>query len=734
MRIGLVSRELWPFGGAGIGVYAAAMARAWARAGHHVHLITAPYPDLPASGVLDSGVHVHVADPASAPPLPFHFLRHAWAAHARLRALHAAAPFDYIEFPDYGGEGCVALACRQAAGEYAPAVIGVRLHTPTVLCRSLNDEAWLSPDLAALEHAEAQVLAGADVLISPSHALLQWVRDHLPRTVVIPGEVVPYPFDFDASFPAGAVPAAPERAAAPTTADAGQACIVYAGRLERRKGVHVLVSAVCRLLDAGRDLRVRLIGGDTRTGPGASSCAAWLRRAIPSVWQDRFEFAGAQSRAETIAAMTRAHVCCFPSLWENFPNACLEAMAAGAAVVASDSGGLAEIIRHEESGLLFRSGQAADLSRALARVLDDAELCRRLRREAPRRVAELCDPPAIVARLEALIRQVQGPGGGVRPGNAAPSRDRAGRSGVGIVLATENAPAAAITRTLDSLAAQSVEPDDVLVICCEDGECPPPVSSACLLGRRWRMLPCRGWRLGEQWDAGVRAAQARWIVTLRAGVILEPRFLHSSLDALERAPGTRWLWPAWTRPGVGAPSAAPEPAASDCWPAFVPGPELPLDLLLAGVQEPPPAAIFERDLIAELEGWDSDAWPDEPLDLWCRIAARNLQGVVLTEVLVHDSGQRHRADPPLPPVAHSRARLIARHAPTLAHPDRLARLLLARHAPLPDVETIRRRIVSQNLRYRLADHINHVLKTLRLQRAVKGLVIWLTGWNQARRR
>src|SRR5205814_8084426 len=79
------------------------------------------------------------------------------------------------------------------------------------------------------------------------------------------------------------------------------------------------------------------------------------------------------SRAELPAAYRRATVCVVPSLWEGFGYVAAEAMACGAAVVASRVGGLAEIIEDGKSGMLIEPGNANDLAAGILSLINDAE-------------------------------------------------------------------------------------------------------------------------------------------------------------------------------------------------------------------------------------------------------------------------------------------------------------------------------------------------------------------------
>src|SRR5439155_17641773 len=79
--------------------------------------------------------------------------------------------------------------------------------------------------------------------------------------------------------------------------------------------------------------------------------------------------------AERLAA---ADIFVLPSRSEAFPNALLEAMAAGLPVVASAVGGILEIVEHGRTGLLVPPGDASALADRLMRVMADPALGRRL--------------------------------------------------------------------------------------------------------------------------------------------------------------------------------------------------------------------------------------------------------------------------------------------------------------------------------------------------------------------
>jgi glycosyltransferase involved in cell wall biosynthesis len=80
-------------------------------------------------------------------------------------------------------------------------------------------------------------------------------------------------------------------------------------------------------------------------------------------------------------------------------------MAAGTPIVASDTGGIPELIRHEETGLLVPPRDAQALAAAIERLHGDEALRRRLAEAARRRLGEF-STEAIAGRLENVYRRV----------------------------------------------------------------------------------------------------------------------------------------------------------------------------------------------------------------------------------------------------------------------------------------------------------------------------------------
>ena len=99
-----------------------------------------------------------------------------------------------------------------------------------------------------------------------------------------------------------------------------------------------------------------------------------------------------------------------PSVTESFGLAALEALACGVPVVAARVGGLPEVVRDGEDGLLCESGDVAAMAAAVARVLGDDALHARMAASARARVMTSFRREPLVARYEACYRRLVGQG------------------------------------------------------------------------------------------------------------------------------------------------------------------------------------------------------------------------------------------------------------------------------------------------------------------------------------
>ena len=566
MRIALVSREFAPFHGSGVGVYAAEAARAWTAAGHEVHVLTGDHPGLSeGAAALFPGVRIHILDlqdgMAERLPEPRGAVQWPLGVLERLTDLHARTPLDLVEFPDLHGEGSLAIRARRLEGALPGAVLAVRLHMPTFLIDHANQRVWRGRLRAYLHELERDAIAGADLVLAPCRAVVEAIEglgvglERAGRAVV----VSPNPF-VPGVRPDGETRNAPDnhRAAdmsAPPPQDSNDE-IVFIGRLERRKGVDVLVKAAARLLRDRPNTTVRLIGKDTDTAPLDTSVARWLADMIPIDLRDRIVLEGHVERKAAIAAAERAGVLCFPATWDNWPYAVLEAMAAGRCIVASNASGHAEMLEHEHTALLVEPGDVAGLAAALARALDDADLRASLGNAARARAMEWGDPArfaretieAVENARRGLNTEAQSRRAGAEARRGEESQDHSQiattASDVTVVIPHRDM-GAFLLEALESLDQQTLPGCNVIVV--DDGSEHPRTTG--VLDRLERdgfggldLRLIRHAQPGESQgpaaarNAGIHAATTDFVLTLDADDLLDPDCLARLHAVMHRDP------------------------------------------------------------------------------------------------------------------------------------------------------------------------------------------------------
>jgi glycogen synthase len=373
LNICLISEEFPPeTGWGGIGTYAYNLALGLAAQGHGVHVIARGWGKYHVQTVGDVRVHrVSIPEPSwrrGTHFLNLHFpetrqiLFWSLRANQAISRISAAEGLDVIESSEYHAQGLIA-ALRQRR---VPMV--VKLHSPAYLLSRVNGtlvggSQW---DARISERLEYSLAQQARMVTSPSRQLAEEVARtwSLDRKSV---RVIPNPID-DELFQT-------RDDAVPETLD-----VVYVGRVERRKGVETLIEALPAILNDFPRARVRLVGKDHPSGPGGMSMSDHLRQRLKDlrVPETAVEFHGPVDRAALPGVYGAAAVCVIPSLWENFPYTCLEAMASGCAVVASASGGIPEIISDEVDGLLVPSHCPSALATTVTRLLSDPPLRRLL--------------------------------------------------------------------------------------------------------------------------------------------------------------------------------------------------------------------------------------------------------------------------------------------------------------------------------------------------------------------
>ncbi|HEU5098936.1 MAG TPA: glycosyltransferase family 4 protein [Roseiflexaceae bacterium] len=166
--------------------------------------------------------------------------------------------------------------------------------------------------------------------------------------------------------------------------------LLFVGDLSREKGVHILLRAYAGLESAPPLVLIGRQCLDTPRDipPNVRILNDWPHEAVMQAWR-------------------RSSIGLAPSVWaEPFGIVVIEAMASGCPVIASRTGGISDIVLHEETGVLVPPGDVLALRYALNRLLHDPGLRQRMGRAGQSRVAEF-QAHSVVPRVEQVYRQLE---------------------------------------------------------------------------------------------------------------------------------------------------------------------------------------------------------------------------------------------------------------------------------------------------------------------------------------
>ncbi len=157
--------------------------------------------------------------------------------------------------------------------------------------------------------------------------------------------------------------------------------ILCVGRLAPEKGHLVLLDALVLLRERGVTVRCRLVG----EGPMRSAIES--RAAVLDI-RDQLTLMGAQGADQVMRLYPSAAMVVLPSLSEGIPVTLMEAMRCGLPVVASRVGGVAELVRDHETGLVVAPGYARELADAIQWVLEHPASAAEMGQRAVRMIDE----------------------------------------------------------------------------------------------------------------------------------------------------------------------------------------------------------------------------------------------------------------------------------------------------------------------------------------------------------
>lgn len=396
MNIAVLSYEYPPDTGfGGIGTYTYYHARALVKLGHSVHVFAGAtrngifheeHDGVRVTRVKKEGWLHQLLRPARSGRC-FWFSNRMETANGVYTAMRDALTrerFDIIESPECGADAAAVSLLLNVP-------LAVRFHSPARLIMGGYQVPALDRRLTGF--VEQIAIDRAAIRTSCSRFLAEEVRAKMG--VPAPIHVIPNGIDVELFDRAddGDVEA---RFGIPRHA----LTILFANRLEERKGVHLLADIAIPVMQAHSHVHFVLAGRDLFD----YAANVLLPRLRETGLEHRVHVLGGVTLPDVRALLKRADIFLLPSLWENCPYSCLEAMTAGRAIVSSDCGGMPELIADGANGVLARSGDAGSFARRIEELIDDRDRRERLGAAARRTVEQRLTDVEIARRTVDLYR------------------------------------------------------------------------------------------------------------------------------------------------------------------------------------------------------------------------------------------------------------------------------------------------------------------------------------------
>jgi glycosyltransferase involved in cell wall biosynthesis len=272
-----------------------------------------------------------------------------------------------------------------------PDIAQINLRTPYA-CTPALVAATVTPGVraVAVEHLP----------LASSSRFRRWLKRHLSGRLgahVAVSDATARAVEAEAALPVGSIRTihngVTEVEAVPPRSTDAPPIVVVVGRLNRQKGIDILLAALVDL----PDVTARIIGdGPEREALTEMAARLGLGRRVTFLpWQ-----------RDVVRQLAQADALVLPSRVEGLPLVVLEAMLAGVPVLATDVGGLRECVVPDRTGILVPPEDPAALAEALRRLLGDLELRQRLASSARSYALEHFTASAMTSAYETLYGEL----------------------------------------------------------------------------------------------------------------------------------------------------------------------------------------------------------------------------------------------------------------------------------------------------------------------------------------
>jgi glycosyltransferase involved in cell wall biosynthesis len=288
---------------------------------------------------------------------------------------------DWIESQEYNGLAYFILQKKHLGYSlYKDVKVVINCHCPSFIAFEFNHVNTYQLPYFWIGEMERFCLKAADICISPSQYLVDTMLKRYPqlgRKFII----LKNPYDTKKITSAVGANITEE--------------VVFYGKLSPIKGILELLNAFSQLWEKGHSCSLNLVGDE---GYYYHAIGTTMGRYI----RDKYEIYirkrllkihGVISPDKLSTILENARFVVVPSTFDNFPYAVLEIMVRQKLVIASDSGGHSEILRHRENGLIYRSGDIEELKRVILEAFElPSDIVTKMVVNAAQSVRIFCDP------------------------------------------------------------------------------------------------------------------------------------------------------------------------------------------------------------------------------------------------------------------------------------------------------------------------------------------------------
>lgn len=180
--------------------------------------------------------------------------------------------------------------------------------------------------------------------------------------------------------------------------------ILYTGWIYSHKGLHILIEAMPHVLKVIPEARLNIV----ETGIDCEYKERILNLINKLNIENKILFLERRSHKEVYTLLAKSTLVVVPEQWLNpWPIFITEAMFFGKPVIASNIGGIPQLIKHGQNGLLAKSDDALDFARNIIFVLRDEEFARRLGESAQKDILEICNEDNILKELLNIYESIR---------------------------------------------------------------------------------------------------------------------------------------------------------------------------------------------------------------------------------------------------------------------------------------------------------------------------------------